>query len=147
MGQRAGYKQYYIKALNIIKKIRPLTKEFSHFELSQPVREEIESVLRLCRKHWHIKKPYKNCCLTLVEDISLINEHMREITLLTSGLLQEAQRLPIEYRQEFYEQLGIEEIPQEFQGLGEDLQALVETMLWSTEEFLEDFDTRFSVEK
>ena len=136
-----------IKAIDILKHIHSLTTEFSKFELSEPVKLEIDEIKELSGKARELKEPFKELFSELMNDIVQIEDDLHEIDMVTGELITEANKLPEESRKAWYYYLGIENIPKEYEGLSEELQLKLYDMLDKINEILDDSHKYYSIEK
>ncbi len=144
MVKRVGYKALCEDAVLLLKKIKCLSFKFLHYELAPSVRKNFLEVLRICRKHRRIQAPYKLQLGLLVADIIQINDHVQEVVILTSELMKGVRSFSNEDREEFFMNLGVQDVAPEFAGLGDNLKAVLEDMAWLTDDYLESVGEYFS---
>lgn len=147
MRKKIDYKALCIKAIDILKYIHSLTIEISKFELSKPVKLEIDEIKELSGKTRELKEPYKELFSELMEDICQIEDDLHEIEMVTGELVTKANQLPEESRKAWYHYLGIEEIPKEYEGLSDELQIKLYGMLDKITEIIEDSHKYYSLER
>lgn len=147
--KKIDYKYFCKKAIDIIKRINESSKEIAKFELSEPVRDEINEIIELSNKanNTELKEPYKGIFSDLMEYICQINDDLHEIEMVISELINKVNKLPGEARKAWYYATGIKEIPKEYERLSEDLIEKIHGMMGLIAEIEDEIEGYFSLEK
>lgn len=147
--KKIDYKPLCEKAVKIMKLTNELVNQISRFELSQPIRAEIDEIQELSQKNSKVKlkKPYKKLFSDLMEDFCQIDDDLHEIEMVAGELISEVNKLPQENRKTWYEFAGIKDIPKEFEGLSEELQEKIYEIMGEVSEILEKSSKYYLLEK
>lgn len=147
MGKKINYEKLVGEANPLFDEIHRLATEFSKFELSKPVQTEIEEILKSSDKRGLWLGLPKEHYAELMDDASQIEDDLEEIEMITGDLIRQVNELPAESRKAWFTQMGIEDISEEFEGLGEDLQEVLKHMFYLVWDLLKTSEQYYSLEK
>lgn len=145
MRKKIDYSKLVDKAIQNLKGIRKLTKEFSKFEMVESVKDEIDSIMEITDISIYEGKD-KAAYAELIENFCELESSLGEIEIVTSELIKKVNEMPEEDREGFYATMGIKKVEKEDQGISDERLKLVSEMMGLVDEILEESRKYFILE-
>lgn len=145
MRKKIDYSKLVDKAINNLKEIRKLAKEFSKFEMVESVKDEIDNIMEITDISVYEGKD-KAAYAELMENFCELQSSLGEIEIITSKLIKKVNEMPEENREGFYATMGIKKVEKEDQGISDERLKLVLEMMGLVREILDESSKYFVLE-
>lgn len=145
MRKKINYSKLVDKAIQNLKGIRKLAKEFSKFEMVESVKDEIDKIMEITNISIYEGKD-KGAYSELMENFCELESSLGEIDIVTSELIKKVNEMPEEEREGFYATMGIKKVEKEDQGISVERLKLVLEMMGLVREILDESSKYFVLE-
>src|SRR3989338_7437777 len=108
MKKKIDYSKLANNAVNNLKKINELAKEFSKFESTKGVQKELDEILKLSDTLKY-KSNDRDAYTRITNTFTTLEESLDEIEMLTSDTIKKLNKLPEEVKKGVYYTTGIDE--------------------------------------